>query len=100
MTSLSAPTYSDPRQDLDSLHTVGIVVFVQPLGGPDQRLGYGKRGVRIFFGELLVQAENLFRIILPDLVVGYHRYADALEHRLLVPRLPDTVAVDRTRLEC
>ena len=67
--------------------------------GADQRLDQREVRVRILLGPGLGDAEHLLRIVLPDLVVGDHRHAHALEDGLLVPGLADAVAVDRAGLE-
>ena len=87
------------RENLDSLHAVGIVVLVEPLGGTQQCLDDTNCRIGILLRELLVEAEDLLGVVLPDLVVSDDRYTDTLEDSLLVPGLADAIAVDGACLQ-
>ena len=56
-------------------------------------------GVRVAVGPTLGHAEHFLGVVLPYLVVGDHRHADAHEHGLLVPRLTHAVAIDGAGLQ-
>ena len=89
-----------PAQHLDRLKPVGVVVFIQPDGRPDQRAHNRLGGVGILFDKAFGHAEHFFRIVLPDFIVGDDRHADAHGDRLLVPRLAHAVPVDGACLQC
>src|SRR5690606_40278468 len=88
------PHIGGPRQHLHRLGAIGVVVLVQPVGGTDQRLHHANMGVGVFIGPFSGDAKDFLGIVLPDLVVGDHRHADTLEHRLLVPGLAPAIAVN------
>ncbi len=50
--------------------------------------------IGVLIRPFLADAEHLLRVVLPDFVVSDHRHTDALEHRLLVPRLTHAIAID------
>ena len=77
----------------------GIVLGIEPLAGSDQSLNHRQVRLRILFVPRLGDAEDLLRVVLPDVVIGRHRHADAFDDRLLIPWLPDAVTEDRSGFE-
>ncbi len=55
--------------------------------------------IGIFLGPFLGHTEDFLRIVLPDLIIGDDRYANSLEHGLLIPGLADAVAIDGSRFQ-
>ena len=81
------------------LFAIAIIVVVQPFTGAQHRLHDANAGVGVLLSEGIGHAKDLLWVVLPDLIIGHHGNADALEDSLLVPGLADAITEDGARLE-
>src|SRR5690606_1558757 len=86
------------REDLCGLLAV-VETSVEPLASSDQCFDQSDVALGILLGPRAGDAENLLRIVLPDVVVRRDRHTDAADDSLLIPGFTHAVSVDRASFE-
>ena len=82
-----------------SIDELATLRGIEPFAGTNEGLGNRDHGFGILIRPLAGHPKNLFRIVLPDIVIGGHGNANSLGDRLLIPWFTDTVAGDRSCFE-